>query len=77
MKKEKVCSNCGRTETFQKMLPRICEKSNDLKHKFRAEKVCACNHTETSHLIRHGLVQCSIGDCFPYSRIKHNVSPIQ
>jgi len=72
MTKEKVCRKCGRSEGIQKILPRWCNHYEE--HDFQPERICTCGHGESNHLLRHGMMQCSTGECFPYSKIKHNLN---
>jgi len=78
MKKEIVCEICGMTKGFYKLMSKSCfDKQGHYvkKHKWVKEKACKCGHGETSHYIRHGITQCSVGDCFPFSRVGHSLTP--
>lgn len=74
MKKEIICERCRISKGFYELMPKNCfdkEGNWHKKHQWIKEKVCICGHGETSHYERHGLVQCSIGYCFPFRSEGH------
>ena len=76
MSKEIICSRCGGSKGFNVLMPRSCfDKSGKYfkKHDWIKEKICSCGHGETSHYTRHGIIQCSIGNCFPFNQNGHKL----
>ncbi len=70
MKREIICIRCRVTKGFNKLLPSSCFDKQGTwykKHKWQKEKTCSCGHGETSHYLKYGVLQCSIGDCFPFN----------
>ena len=75
MKKETICNRCGISKGFNKLMSRSCfdkQAHYHKKHKWVKEKICSCGHGETSHYYnKGGIIQCSVGDCFPFNRNGH------
>lgn len=72
-----VCKRCGISKELDKLLPRTCfgEERNYIRHRWREERVCSCEHGETSHYYnKFGILQCRVGDCFPFRSGGHNIS---
>jgi hypothetical protein len=77
MEREIICEICGMSKEFYKLIPKTCFNKQGYyvgKHRWIKEKLCKCGHGETSHYVRHGIIQCSVGDCFPFSRVGHSLS---
>ena len=76
-KKDIICDRCGRSKGFNKVLSKSCvDKDGHYheKHIWRKEKICSCGHGETSHYQnKAGVLQCSIGDCFPFNNNGHKI----
>ena len=71
-----ICIRCNVSKEFDKLIPRSCfdKEGNWFKsHKWRNEKICSCGHGETSHYYRWGILQCSVGECFPFRSSGHEL----
>jgi hypothetical protein len=57
-------------------MPKSCfDEDNNYhkKHEWVKENSCTCGHGETDHYYRHGILQCSVGDCFPFRCNGHKI----
>ena len=71
-----ICSRCGVSKEFNKQMPSNCSDKNGKwyeKHDWVKERMCSCGHGETNHYSRFGVLQCSVGECFPFNQNGHNL----